>query len=91
MVEVSSIFSLRMPRACVPASDVLTNGPPALYDVTNAYENREVYQDSSVYSQIPVTAAPAVAPAASNTSSRREREPERERHRDRDRRERRRH
>lgn len=62
------------------------------YDNQDSYDSRGVYQDSSVYNQqIPVTAAPAVAPAASNTSSRREREPERERHRDRDGRERRRH
>jgi hypothetical protein len=67
--------------------------PPAgPYDNQDPYgESRGVYQDSSVYNQIPVTAAPSVAPAASNTSSRREREPERERHRDRDGRERRRH
>jgi hypothetical protein len=66
--------------------------PPAgPYDNQDSYDSRGVYQDSSVYNQIPVTAAPAVAPAASNTSSRREREPERERHRDRDGRERRRH
>lgn len=49
------------------------------------YDNR-VYQDSSAYGQIPVSAATVVAqPATSNSSSRREREPERERHRDRDR------
>jgi hypothetical protein len=66
--------------------------PPAPYDNQDPYGESRVYQDSSVYNQIPVTAAPAVAPAASNTSSRREREPECERHRsNRDDRERRRH
>lgn len=43
------------------------------------YDSR-AYQDSSVYSSIPVTAAPSAAAATSSSSSRREREPE---HRDR--------
>jgi len=45
------------------------------------YDSR-AYQDSSVYSSIPVTSPASAAPATSNSSSRREREPE---HRDRDR------
>lgn len=43
------------------------------------YDSR-AYQDSSVYSSIPVTAAASATPTTSSSSSRREREPE---HRDR--------
>jgi len=61
--------------------------PPAGTDYSQDPYDSRVYQDSSAYGQIPVSAPTVVAqPATSNSSSRREREPEpRERHRDRDR------
>lgn len=50
------------------------------YDSQDPYDSR-VYQDSSTYGQMPVSAATSVAPVTSNSSTRRDREPERERDR----------
>lgn len=85
--------SAQPPGVAIPSSAQYPTQPSDPYygragtDYSQDPYDSRVYQDSSAYGQIPVSAPTVVAqPATSNSSSRREREPEpRERHRDRDR------
>jgi len=72
----SAQYSTQQPTDPYYGRAVPPTGPEYSQD---PYDSR-AYQDSSVYSSIPVTAAPSAAAATSSSSSRREREPE---HRDR--------